>query len=281
MTIMLLGGVPEISGVITKKLSYSFSRHWYKGYITGFRYQWSGEPIYLDSHLRFQAERDDSYGFTSWVFTFYIKWDSHYIWKMSVTTDYSKVATYEAGSAEEQIAMRECLIEAFSTYDRHTASGGSLPHPHIWNDLHTMFKEKVLLHTPEPVHKRLCSRGTDDERTMLNQITDNLCDIHADIYHDSRSYAPTVRYERNRTRGCLLTPGNVIVKLGHITDRQSSMVGVYRYDVVSSVPILAPNAPSVKKSVCAYAKESYKKLTIALLLGIPRESINEILEAAS
>lgn len=281
MTIMLLSGVPEISGVIIKKISYSFSRHWYKGYITGFRYQWSGEPIYLDSHLRFQAERDDSYGFTSWIFTFYTKWDTSYIWKMSVTANYSKVATYEAGSAKEQVAMRECLIEAFSAYDRHTVSGRGLHHPHIWNDLHTMFKKKVLLHTPEPVHGRLRSRGTDDERTMLDQIVDILCDIHTDIYHDSRSYAPTARYERNRTRGCLLTPGNVVIKRRHITDSQSSIVGVYRYDVVSSVPILAPNAPSIEKSVCAYAKESYKKLTIALLLGIPKQSVIEILEASA
>lgn len=281
MTIMLLSGVPEISGVITEKISYLFSRHWYRGYIRGFRYQWSGEPVYLDSPLCFQAERDDSYGFTSWIFTFYTKWDTRYLWKMSVTADYSKVATYDAGSTEEQLDMRECLIETFSAYDRHTANGGDRPQPYILNDLHTIFKEKVLLHTPEPVRKRLHSRGADSERTMLDQITDCLCDIHATIYRDSRFYAPTVRYEQNRTQGCLLTPGNVIVKRGHITDTQSSMVGVYRYDVVSSVPILAPNAPSVEKSVCAYTKESYKKLTIALLLGIPRESINEILEAAS
>lgn len=278
---MLLGGVPEISGVLTKKISYSFSHHWYKGYIIGFRYQWSGEPIYLDSHLHFQAERDDSYGFTSWTFSFYLEESGHAVWRMCITPDCSNVATYDAGSTEEQLAMRECLIEAFSAYDRHTVNGRGLTHPYIWNDLRTMFKEKVLLHTPEPVHKRLRSRGRDDERTMLDQIADSLCDIHADIYRDSRSYAPTVRYERNRTRGCLLTPGNVVTKLGHITDSQSSIVGVYRYDVVSSVPILAPNAPSIEKSVCVYAKESYKKLTIALLLGIPKQSVNEILEASA
>ena len=281
MTIMLLSGVPEISSVITEKISYPFSRHWYRGYIRGFRYQWSGEPIYLDSPLCFQAERDDSYGFTSWIFTFYTKWDTRHLWKMSVTADYSKVATYDAGSTEEQIDMRECLIEAFSVYDRHTVSDGGLPQPHIWNDLRAILKEKVLLHTPKPVHGRLRSQGTDDERTMLDQIVDILCDIHTDIYHDSRSYAPTARYERNRTRGCLLTPGNVVIKRRHVTDSQSSIVGVYRYDVVSSVPILAPNAPSIEKSVCAYAKESYKKLTIALLLGIPKQSVIEILEASA
>ena len=147
MTIMLLSGVPEISGIVTEHERYS-SRHCrYAGSITGFRYERCETFAYLDSPLYFQAVRDDSYGFTSWCFKFYQTSRYNYpIWKMCVTPNYDKVATYDGGSVEEQESMRDCLTEAFSIYYRYTLTSEN-NRPCIWDNAHAMFKEKVLYST--------------------------------------------------------------------------------------------------------------------------------------
>lgn len=270
MTIKLLSGAPEISSVVAEYEIHMFHRYqcWYSGFITGFLYERCVTPVYLDCPLRLRAKRDDSYGFTSWTFSFYLEESGHAVWRMCITPDYSKVATYDAGSAEEQLDMHECLIEAFSTYYRYTLTIGDKCSPLMWSDTQTAFKEKTLHRTPASLYEQLYLRGRDGKHTLLDQIADILSEIDADR-----------RYKWKRTRGCLLSPSGAVIKLDHITDEQNILGGVYRYDAVSSVPILAPNAPSVEKSVLAYEKGTYTIPTISRLLAIPTDEVRAILRA--
>lgn len=278
MTIMLLSGVPEINSIATEHERYS-SRHCrYAGSITGFRYERCETFAYLDSPLYFQAVRDDSYGFTSWRFKFYqTSRYSYPIWKMCVTPNYDKVATYDGGSTEEQESMRDCLTEAFSIYYRYTLTSEN-NRPCIWDNARAMFKEKVLYSTPTSLYEQLYLRGRDGKQTLLDQIADILCDIDSDLYRFTTNFSAR-RYNRNRTRGCLLSPSGTVIKLDHITDEQSILDGIYRYDIVSSVLVLAPNAPSVEKSVFAYEKEGYAISTISRLLAIPTGEVRALLRA--
>lgn len=279
MTIMLLSGVPEITSVVAEHKIHVFRRYRcrYTGSITGFCYERCVIPVYLDYPLRFHAKRDDSYGFTSWTFSFYLKGSNRAVWRMCITPDYSNVATYDAGSAEEQLDMHECLIEAFSIYYRYTLTSEN-NRPCIWDNAHAMFKEKVLYSTPTSLYEHLYLRGRDGKQTLLDQIADILCDIDSDLYRFATNFSAR-RYNRNRTRGCLLSPSGAVIKLDHITDEQSILDGIYRYDIVSSVLVLAPNAPSVEKSVFAYKKEGYAISAISRLLAIPTDEVRALLRA--
>lgn len=267
---MLLSGVPEISSVVAEYEIHVFHRYQcrYTGSITGFCYERCVTPIHLDNPLRFHAKRDDSYGFTSWIFSFYLKGRNRAVWRMCITPDYSNVATYDAGSAEEQLDMHECLIEAFSTYYRYTLLAGDNCSPLMWSNIRTMFKEKTLYNTPTSLYEQLYLRGRDGKQTLLDQIADILSEIDTDR-----------RYKWKQAQGCLLSPSGAVIKLYHITDKQSLLTGVYRYDTVSSILILAPNAPSIKKSVFAYEKAGYTIQTISRLLAIPTDEVRAMLRA--
>lgn len=280
MTIMLLSGAPEITSVVAEHKIHVFHRYRcrYTGSITGFCYERCVIPVYLDYPLRFHAKRDDSYGFTSWTFSFYLKGNNRAVWRMCITPDYSNVATYDAGSAEEQLDMHECLIEAFSTYYRYTLLAGDNCLPLMWSDTRTVLKEETLYNTPTSLYEHLYLRGRDGKQTLLDQIADILCDIDSDLYRFATNFSAR-RYNRNRTRGCLLSPSGAVIKLDHITDEQSILDGIYRYDIVSSVLVLAPNAPSVEKSVFAYKKEGYAISAIARLLAIPTDEVRALLRA--
>ena len=270
MTIMLLSGAPEITSVVAEHKIHVFRRYRcrYTGSITGFCYERCVIPVYLDYPLRFHAKRDDSYGFTSWTFSFYLKGSNRTVWRMCITPDYSNVATYDAGSTEEQLDMHECLIEAFSTYYRYTLLAGDNCLPLMWSDTRTVLKEKTLYNTPTSLYEHLYLRGRDGKQTLLDQIADILSEIDTDR-----------RYKWKQIQGCLLSPSGAVIKLDHITDEQSILDGVYRYDTVSSILILAPNAPSIKKSVFAYEKAGYTISTISRLLAIPTDEVRAMLRA--
>lgn len=270
MTIMLLSGAPEITSVVAEHKIHVFRRYRCRdtGSITGFCYERCVIPVYLDYPLRFHAKRDDSYGFTSWTFSFYLKGSNRTVWRMCITPDYSNVATYDAGSAEEQLDMHECLIEAFSTYYRYTLLAGDNCLPLMWSDTRTVLKEKTLYNTPTSLYEHLYLRGRDGKQTLLDQIADILSEIDTDR-----------QYKWKQIQGCLLSPSGAVIKLDHITDEQSILDGVYRYDTVSSILILAPNAPSIKKSVFAYEKAGYTISTISRLLAIPTDEVRAMLRA--
>mgnify|MGYP000682557581 CR=1 FL=1 len=241
-----------------------------KGQIRSFTNLRTGVRSRPKRNLYFTAQREDRYGFTTWVVSLRAGTpQSKMFWRMSFSPHPGRMC--EPGSYESLQEAKTAVIETFSAFmdmGDHTADGHA-KWGLCYTNVRVLLKAKVLqMIAPQDESAAIINSSIVQSlrEEALSEIVKKLEQIAR--YTRTSSGLPT-RKAMYRALGVRVTADGKISVIGADSTVNKKLGINFRYGEVMDTPIQALGCSDANTSIWAYTKEGYAASDISAVLGLP------------